>query len=72
MIRKFTEVCAEVDVDFERDVIQETLPEDSATRSGILVYDKGIPLVLGGSIDQDVVLYADASLGTAPRDRSKW
>jgi len=46
---------------------KKTLPEDSATRSGILVYDKGIPLVLGGSIDQDVVLYADASLGTASK-----
>ena len=31
---------------------------------------KDTPLVLGGSIDLDVITYTDASLGTAPRGRS--
>ena len=31
---------------------------------------KDIPLVLGGSIDLDVITYTDASLGTAPKGRS--
>ena len=31
---------------------------------------KNTPLVLGGSIDLDVITYTDASLGTAPRGRS--
>ena len=40
-----------------RELSKKTLPEDDATRSGIFVYDKGIPLVLGGFVEQDVIIH---------------
>ena len=40
-----------------RELSKKALPEDDATRSGIFVYDKGIPLVLGGFVEQDVIIH---------------